>query len=124
MSGPVLTLTRTLLEGTFESYMSCSSMAMMRRAVIALYFWIAASAFAAAPALIPLPQVLIQTNSGSFTLCPPQIIPGAPAPAPTPILIGRAGRETAEYLATTLFQSTGYRFQIFTNSGFEAVPQA
>jgi hexosaminidase len=78
----------------------------------------------AAPALIPLPQNVIQTNSGVFTLCPPQVIPGAPSPSPTPILVDGAGRETAEFLATTLFKSTGYRFQIATNSGQFAVPQA
>ena len=57
-------------------------------------------------------------------LCPPQVIPGAPAPSPTPILVDAAGRETAEFLATTLFKSTGYRYQIGTNSGLAAVPQA
>jgi len=89
--------------------------------VLGLVF--AASALAAPPALIPLPQVL-QTNAGSFTLCPPQVIPGAPAPAPTTLLVDGAGRETAEYLATLLFKSTGYRYQIATNSGVAAVPQA
>ena len=84
---------------------------------------VAASAFAAPPALVPLPQVL-QTNTGSFTLCPPQAIPGAPAPAPTVILVDGAGRETGEYLATHLFKSTGYRFQVGTNAGVGPVPQA
>src|SRR5437773_451684 len=83
----------------------------------------AAFAFAAPPALIPLPQ-LLQTNAGSFTLCPPQVISGAPAPAPTLILVDGAGRETGEYLATALFKSTGYRFVVWTNSGVTAVPQA
>ena len=78
---------------------------------------------AAPPALIPLPQVL-QTNAGAFTLCPPQAIPGAPTPAPTLILADGAGRETGEYLAMILFKSTGYRFQIASNSGAAAVPQA
>jgi hexosaminidase len=80
-------------------------------------------ALAAPPALIPLPQVL-QINSGSFTLCPPQVILGAPAPAPTIILVDGAARETGEYLAMTLFKSTGYRFQVTSNSGVAAVPQA
>jgi hexosaminidase len=80
-------------------------------------------AFAAPPALIPLPQIL-QTNLGIFTLCPPQVIPGAPAPAPTMLLTDGAGRETGEYLAMTLFKSTGYRYQTGTNSGVAAVPQA
>ena len=78
---------------------------------------------AASPALIPLPQVLT-VNAGSFTLCPPQVILGAPAPAPVLILVDGAGRETGEYLATALFKSTGYRFQVGTNSGVAAVPQA
>lgn len=84
---------------------------------------IAASSFAFPPALVPLP-LLMQTNAGSFTLCPAQIIPGAPAPAPTRILVGGASRDTGEYLAMTLFISTGYRFQIATNSGAVAVPNA
>ena len=77
---------------------------------------LAAAAGGAAPALIPLPQ-LLQTNAGTFTLCPPPVIPGVPTPAPTPILVDTAARETGEYLAITLFKSTGYRFQIATNSG-------
>lgn len=77
---------------------------------------LAAAAGWAAPALIPLPQ-LLQTNAGTFTLCPPPVIPGVPTPAPTPILVDTAARETGEYLAITLFKSTGYRFQIATNSG-------
>src|SRR5205823_2729608 len=44
--------------------------------------------------------------------------------SPTPILVDGAGRETGEYLATTLFKSTGYRFQISTNWSGTAVPQA
>ena len=52
------------------------------------------------------------------------MIPGAPAPAPTRILVDGAARETGEYLATILFKSTGYRFQIATNAGPSAVPQA
>ena len=77
---------------------------------------LAAAAGGAAPALIPLPQ-LLQTNAGTFTFCPPPVIPGVPTPAPTPILVDTAARETGEYLAITLFKSTGYRFQIATNSG-------
>jgi hexosaminidase len=99
-------------------------MAVNLRRVVLLCFLFATATFAAAPAFIPLPQTLIQTNLGSFTLCPPQVIPGAPAPSPTPILVDGAGRETAEFLATTLFKSTGYRFQISTNLGEGAVPQA
>src|SRR5439155_12868498 len=96
---------------------------MKFRAAGLFWFVCAAVALAAPPALVPLPQVL-QTNAGSFVLCPPQVIPGAPAPAPALILVDGAGRETGEYLATTLFKSTGYRFQVATNSGVAAVPQA
>jgi hexosaminidase len=86
--------------------------------------WVTAfSILAASPALIPLPR-LLQTNAGSFTLCPSQAIRGAPAPAPTKILVSNGARETGEYLATTLYKSTGFRFQIATNAGLSAVPQA
>src|SRR5438046_1963987 len=103
--------------------MSSSSFALAFRAAAVLCLVLAKSAFAA-PALVPLPQIVVQTNAGSFTLCPPQIIPGAPAPSPTPLLVDGAGRETAEFLATTLFKSTGYRFPISTNSGVSPVPLA
>src|SRR4051794_15999917 len=75
---------------------------------------------AAAPALIPLPQQLL-VQPGTFTLCPAQLIPGAPAPAPTKILVDSASRETGEYLAAQLFKSTGWRFEIATNSGLAPV---
>src|SRR5215831_18834886 len=103
--------------------MCSSSWAVIFRVAAVLCLLFAKSALAA-PALVPLPQIVVQTNAGSFTLCPPQVIPGAPAPSPTPILVDGAGRETAEFLATILFKSTGYRFQISTNPGIAAVPQA
>ena len=78
---------------------SFSSAVVLRAA--AVLFLLFAKSTLAAPALVPLPQIVIQTNAGSFTLCPPQVIPGAPAPSPTPILVDAAGRETAEFLATT-----------------------
>ena len=78
--------------------------------------------FAASPALIPLPQQM-QLQSGTFTICLPQLIPGAAFPASTKLLVDNASRETAEYLAMTLFKSTGYRFEIATNSGIAPVPQ-
>jgi hexosaminidase len=84
----------------------------------------AGCAWAAAPALVPRPQILIQTNAGAFTLCPPQVIRGARAPAPTPILVDNGARETGEYLAASLFRSTGYRFLVGTNSGGVPVAQA
>ena len=96
---------------------------MKPRGLGLLFAMLTVTLFAAPPALVPLPQ-LMQTNPGSFTLCPPQIIPGAPAPATTTILEDGAGRETAEYLAALLFKSTGYRFQIATTAGGSPVAQA
>jgi len=77
---------------------------------------------AAPPALVPLPQFM-QTNTGTFTLCPTQAVPGVPAIAPAKILIDGPAREAAEYLAVILLKSTGYQFEIATNSGGVAVPQ-
>ena len=96
---------------------------MKHRIVCILLLLWAGGLFAAPPALVPLPQ-LMQTNAGTFTVCPAQVIPGAPAPAPTRILVDGAARETGQYLATILLKSTGYRFQIATNAGASAVPQA
>ena len=64
----------------------------------------------------------MQLQGGTFTLCPPKLIPGAPLPAPTRILVDGASRETGEYLAVMLFKSTGYRFEIISNSGLVPVP--
>src|SRR5262245_36446666 len=103
----------------------CSSFrAVQVRGTVILSLLFATAAFAAGTALIPQPETVIQTNAGSFTPCTPQVIPGAPAPSPTPILADGAGRETAEFLATTLFKSTGYRFPISTNLAVNLVPQA
>ena len=82
--------------------------------IIALLF--SGAAVFAAPSLIPLPQQM-QLLAGMFTLCPAQLIPGAPSVASTKILVDDTSRETGEYLATMLFKSTGFRFQIATNSG-------
>jgi len=46
--------------------------------------------------------------------------PGAPAPAPTAILVSGAARETG-ILATVLFKSTGYRFEVTPHAGGAAV---
>lgn len=62
-------------------------------------------------------------QSGTFTLCLPQAIRGAPTVAPTKILVGEGAHSTGEYLALTLFKSTGYRFEVATNSGMIGVPQ-
>jgi hexosaminidase len=81
---------------------------------------LALSAVAATPQLIPRPQQMT-LNSGIFTLCPSQPIPGAPAQAVTKILVDPASQETGQYLASVLLKSTGYRFQVATNSGLAAV---
>src|ERR1039457_7062467 len=73
-----------------------------------------APAFAATPAIIPLPQQL-QIRPGVFTLCPSQPIPGAPARATQKILVDGASLQTGQYLATSLFKSTGYQFVVATN---------
>lgn len=74
-------------------------------------------------ALVPLPQQMT-LQPGAFTLCPPQAIRGAPTVAPTKIVVDALARQTGEYLALTLFKSTGYRFEVATNSGAIPVPQA
>src|SRR5688572_1423861 len=76
----------------------------------------AATSLVAQPALIPLPQLVV-TNAGTFVLCPPQAIRGVPEVAPTKILVDDPARTAGEYLALTLFKSTGYRFEVATNSG-------
>src|ERR1017187_399583 len=75
-----------------------------------------APAFAATPAIIPLPQQL-QIRPGVFTLCPSQPIPGAPARATQKILVDGASLQTGQFLATTLFKSTGNQFIVATNGG-------
>lgn len=59
-----------------------------------------------------------------FTLCPSQPASGAPGRAPTAILADDASRQTAEYLAITLFRPTGYQFPITTWTGTNAVKGA
>ncbi len=73
------------------------------------------AASAAAPAIIPLPQQM-QIRPGVFTLCPSQRIPGAPERATTRILVDSASLENGQYLAMTLFKSTGNRFTVATNN--------
>jgi hexosaminidase len=78
-------------------------------------FLLAAPAFAAAPAIIPLPQQM-QVRPGIFTLCPSQSVPGAPARATTRILVDGLSLQTGQYLATILFRSTGNQFTVATNN--------
>jgi len=88
-----------------------------------MLWWSAVAMFATPPALVPLPQQM-QTQPGTFTLCPAQPVPGAPTPAPTRILVDDMMRETGEYLAALLFKSTGFRFEIATNPGASPVTNA
>jgi hexosaminidase len=70
---------------------------------------------AAAPSIIPLPQTM-QTRPGVFTLCPTQPYPPIAGHALMKIVTDAASLTNAQYLATTLFRSTGYEFQIVTNN--------
>ena len=84
---------------------------------------VARATFAATPAIIPLPQQM-QVRPGVFTLCPAQLIPGPAAQAMTKILVDGASQETGQYLATLLLKSTGYQFQVRTNTGSSPVKGA
>jgi hexosaminidase len=94
----------------------------MKERIIGVVVWmcVVTGFGAATPAIIPRPQTLT-TRAGTFTLCPSQLIPGAPAQASTKILVDSSSQETAQYLAGMLFKSTGYQFPIATNSGSNAV---
>ena len=99
------------------------SLDRMRERLFGLaYSLLATTALAAAPSLVPLPQQM-QTLPGVFTLCGSQPVPGAPAYALTKILADPAGQQTAEYLAGLLIRSTGYKFQIITNSATKDATQ-
>jgi hexosaminidase len=88
-----------------------------------IFSLLSAAALMAAPSLVPLPQQM-QTFPGVFTLCGGQPVPGAPAYALTKILTDPAGQQTAEYLSGLFIRSTGYKFQIVTNSATNAVKRA
>ncbi len=75
---------------------------------------------ASAPALIPLP-VSIQTNAGTFILCPSQPSTPAPGQAQMKILVDASSLQTGQYLAAALFKSTGYQFQIVQSTATNAV---
>jgi len=79
--------------------------------VIAL---LAAPPLFATPPIIPLPLTMT-TRPGVFTLCPSQPIPGAPAQATQRILVDSPSLQTGQYLATTLFKSTGFQFIVANN---------
>src|SRR4051812_7725891 len=89
---------------------------MKVRAVVLIISLCAEAMSLAAPSIVPLPQQM-QVRPGSFPLCPSQPLPGAPAPALTKILVAGPAQETAQYLASVLFRSTGFKFQIVTNDG-------
>jgi hexosaminidase len=96
----------------------------MRTRIVGFVLGLSAlSVFAATPQLVPRPQQMT-LSSGTFTLCPSQPILGAPAQAVTKILVDGASLENGQYLASLLLKSTGYRFQIATNSGALAVKRA
>jgi hexosaminidase len=78
---------------------------------------------AAAGSLIPLP-VTVQTTNGTFTLCPSQSSSPVPAHALMQILTDGASFQTGQYLAATLFKSTGYQFRLSTNTAATAVKGA
>src|SRR5713226_7437734 len=85
--------------------------------IFAVAVWLlAATGFAGTPTLIPLPQQM-QVRPGVFTLCPAQPIPGAPAHATTKLFVDVPSQETGQYLAALLLKSTGYKFEVATNSG-------
>src|SRR5207253_3073342 len=90
------------------------SVRMMSRIVGLAPLLLACAAFAATPAIIPLPQQ-IQVRPGVFSLCPAQPIPGAPARATRKILVDGASLETGRYLAMMLCRSTGFQFAVATN---------
>jgi len=81
----------------------------------------ALTGYAATPAIIPLPEQMMQLQPGIFTLCPAQPIPGPSAQATTRILTDAASEQTGQYLAELLLRSTGYQFQVQTNLGLTAV---
>ncbi len=90
--------------------------------VVCSLFAVTSFAATSPPAIIPLPQQM-QVRPGSFTLCPTPT-PGIPAHATTKILVDGSSQATAQYLAALLLRSTGYQFEIATNSGVSAVKGA
>lgn len=70
--------------------------------------------------IIPLP-VTVQNRPGVFLLCPSQ--PAAPVPGHTAlqILVDGASLQTGQYLAASLFKSTGYQFRLSVSTATNAV---
>jgi hexosaminidase len=66
---------------------------------------------AANSSIIPLP-VTVQNRPGIFFLCPSQPASPVPAKALMKILVDGGSQETGQYLAATLFKSTGYQFRV------------
>jgi hexosaminidase len=75
---------------------------------------------ASSSSIIPLP-VSLTNRPGVFVLCPSQPAIPVPAHAPMKILADAASLQTAQYLATALFKSTGYQFRLVTYNGTNAV---
>jgi hexosaminidase len=73
----------------------------------------------ATPALIPLPQSM-QLQPGTFTVCSSQPAAVAPSVAPTKILVEPQLRHEGEFLAMQLTKSTGFRFEVSTNTSSPA----
>jgi hexosaminidase len=93
-----------------------SRVSVIVRALVMLMFLVGfATIGLATPAIIPLPQ-LVQVQPGTFTLCPSQSQALAPSPAPTKILVEPQLRHEGEFLAMQLTRSTGFRFEVSTNT--------
>lgn len=75
-----------------------------------------------APNIIPLP-VTLQTRAGAFVLCPSQTN-AATAQAAMQILYDSSSQQTAQYLESALFKSTGYQFPMAVSAGTNAVKGA
>jgi hexosaminidase len=75
---------------------------------------------AANSSIIPLP-VIVQNRPGIFFLCPSQTATSVPAKALMKILVDGASQETGQYLAATLFKSTGYQFRLSLSTATNTV---
>ncbi|MDB6058660.1 MAG: hypothetical protein JWO95_2504 [Verrucomicrobiales bacterium] len=96
----------------------CGLPLWLRGFVLLAVFLARPAMLAATPAIIPLPQ-LMQMQSGTFTLCPSQSTT-TPLTASTKILVDSQLRHEGEYLASQLLRSTGFRFEVSTNTSLAA----